>query len=183
MPTKRCCRCIPNHHHHTYVQMLLRSHFHLVLILSESIVNHIIGALAVQHQLVVPPQNHRHSLAHIVEIQYAQQFVLFGTAAHLDRYRVGRSRAEHKTEIPGGRHQGRLVGTLGLILEPAVAYFRHYRVTDGEQSKEIVHVLIVGFDGLQQGMIVPTEFRLELRIEGEVERFGFLGTGWMCVYV
>lgn len=167
----------------THIQVLLRPHLDVVLIVAQPIVDHIVRALAVQHQLAVPPQYHRHPLAHIVEVQYAEQLVLLGPAAYLNRYRVGRARPEHKAEIAGGRHQCRFVRTLRLILKPAVTHLRHDRVTDGEQPKEVVHMLVVRFDGLEQRLVEPAEIRLVLRIEGEVERFGFLPCRWNWIEV
>jgi len=45
-----------------------------------------VGALAVQRDAVVFPQNHRHSLAIVVEVQNAQQLVNFSSAHHFYRY-------------------------------------------------------------------------------------------------
>jgi len=49
-----------------------------------------VRSLAVQSDAIVLPQNHRHSLSVVVEVQNAQQLVNFRSAHHFDRYRVRR---------------------------------------------------------------------------------------------
>lgn len=59
----------------THVQMFLGAQLQLVLMLTQSIVDDIVGSLAVQYDFVVSPQHHRHSFTNIIEIQNAQQFI------------------------------------------------------------------------------------------------------------
>ena len=67
----------------TDVEMLLRFGLELLVAGLQVIVNDGISALAVEADLAVPPQYDRHSLADIVEIENAQQFVDFRLPHHL----------------------------------------------------------------------------------------------------
>ena len=61
---------------HTYIQMTSSVLLHVgALLVVEVLVHGRVGALTVQQQLAVLAQYHRHALAHVVEVEDAQQLV------------------------------------------------------------------------------------------------------------
>lgn len=69
--------------------------------------------------------------------------------------------------------------------QPPVLLLRHHRVAQCQQAKKVVSVLLVRPDGIQQTLVVPLEVLFELRVEGEIHRFGDLDfrSCFVCVVV
>lgn len=155
-----------------FVEMLLRPRHNVIAALLKPLVDYVVGALAVQSQLAVLPQYHRHSLSHVVEVEDAQQLVDLTFAHRVDGDGVWRSLAKDKAKVARRRDQGRFVGRLSLILHPAVLLVCHHRVTHRQQSKERVHVLVVATHRVEERLVVELELRLVVLVEGEIQ--------WRC---
>ena len=111
-----------------FVEVLLRLGHNLLAALLHALIYHIVGALAVQLQLAVPPQYDRHSLAHVVEVEDAEELVDFALAHDVDGDAVGRALPEDEAEVASGGDEGRLVRRLSLVLEVAGLLLGHDRV-------------------------------------------------------
>lgn len=71
------------------------------------------------------------------------------TTHHFDGNTVRCACAKNEAKVSCRRDERCLVGTLGLILQSPVDCFRHYRMAEREQAKEIVGMLLVRSHGIQ----------------------------------
>ena len=155
---------------YTYIEVVLRPLPNCVLALSQPLEYHSVGAFAVEPDFAVALQYHRHALPHVVKVEDAEELVglLLAVEGHGDAAR--RSAREHETEIPRGRHERVLVGTLGLILENAVALvLGHDGVTERQQAKEFADVRVAVAHFVQQSLVEELEGGLVHRIGREID--------------
>lgn len=154
--------------------MFLRFLLNFIIPTFEPLVYDIVRTFAVQPQVPVLPQYHRHPLPHVIKIQDAEQLVDLLHPHDLYGNTVWRPLHEDEPKITGGRHQGRLVGRLRLVIDVAVPVLRHDGVAQRQQPEETEGVGIPPLHGFQQLVVVELELRLEVRVEREVQGFRVL---------
>lgn len=170
--------------------MILGASLEILLSAMQAIVYHVVGALAIKHHLVASSQDDGHALAHVVKVEYVQQFVFlwmfdirsvlgnvvssftYLQATHyFDGNTVRCACAKHEAKVARGRDEGRLVGTLRLVLQVSVYGLRHDRVAQSEQAEKVLRMLFIGPHRVQQSTIVPAKIDLVVRIGRKVNRF------------